>query len=236
MLDELWWGMARKLRVQFEGAIYHVTLRGVEQRFIFTEDRERQRFLDRVADGVETHDVRVYLYCLMGNHAHLVLETPRGNIERFMHGLNTAYSVYFNLRHGRSGHLFQGRYGAVLVEGNDYLLRLTRYLHLNPIFIKKTKKLPSKERVRLLREYPWSSYQAYIGKAKKKDFVDYGPMLSMFPGKASQRRIAYRRFVESGIAKTDEEFLVIVGGVHKAKTAAVVIEIFHFMLFEVCFL
>jgi REP element-mobilizing transposase RayT len=184
-----------------------VTLRGVERRVIFTEDRERERFLERVADGVETHDVRVYLYCLMRNHAHLVLETPRANIDQFMHGLNTAYSVYFNLQHGRPGHLFQGRYGAVLVEGDDYLLRLTRYLHLNPVHTRKAGKLPTKERVRLLREYPWSSYRAYIGKTKKQDFVDYGPMLNMFPGKATRKRAAYRRFVERGIAKTDEEFM-----------------------------
>lgn len=201
--------MARKLRVQFEGAIYHVTLRGVERRRIFSEDRERERFIERVADGVETHGVRLYLYCLMGNHAHLVLETPRGNIEQFMHGLNTAYSVYFNLRHGRVGHLFQGRYGSVLVEGNEYLLRLTRYLHLNPVFTKETVNLPVKERMQRLRDYPWSSYRGYARKASIEDFVDYGPLLHMFPGKESRRRLAYRRFVEGGIARSDDEFLEI---------------------------
>ncbi len=202
--------MARLLRVQFEGAIYHVALRGVEQRTLFTEERECARFLERVSDGRETHDVRVYMYCLMGNHAHMLVETPHANLDRFMHGLNTAYTVYFNRRHRRAGHLFQGRYGAVLVEGDEYLLRLSRYLHLNPAFTRKTKSLPLKERLQYLRAYKWSSYPAYTGRAKPDEFMDYGPVLSMFGRKKKERRSAYRRYVESGIAETDEEFIQII--------------------------
>ena len=201
--------MARKLRVQFEGAIHHVTLRGVERRKIFTEDRERERFLERVAEGVETHDVRLYMFCLMGNHAHLLLETPHGNLDRFMHGLETAYTVYFNLRHARVGHLMQGRYGAVLVEGDEYLLRLSRYLHLNPVYTDKTQQLPAKDRLSLLRNYRWSSYLSYVGRARPLDFVDYGPVLAMTGAKPDGQPAAYRRFVETGLAKTDEEFLGI---------------------------
>ena len=201
--------MARKLRLQFEGAIYHVTLRGVERRPIFTEDRECEQFLKRIADSVENHGVRLYMFCLMTNHVHLVLATPRANLDRFMHGLETAYTVYFNLRHHRHGHLMQGRYGAELVEGDEYLLRLTRYLHLNPVFVRRIIRLPLKERIEILRRCRWSTYRSYIGVAQPLDFVEYGPVLGMMGGKRSKQRSAYRRFVEAGIAETDDEFFEI---------------------------
>jgi len=201
--------MARKLRVQFEGAIYHATVRGVERRAIFTERRERERFLERLADGVETHGVRLYMFCLMTNHAHLVLETPLANLDKFMHGLETAYTVYFNLRNDRVGHLFQGRYGADLVEGDRYLLKLTRYVHLNPVCTRRTKSLPLKKRRDLLREYRWSTYRNYIGKEKPLDFVDYAPILAMTGAPKVRRRQEYRKFVETGLAETDDEFLAV---------------------------
>jgi len=198
--------MARKLRVQFAGAIHHVTVRGVERRAIFTENRERERFLERLADGVETHGVRLYLFCLMTNHAHLVLETPLANLDKFMHGLETAYTVYFNLRNDRVGHLFQGRYGADLVEGDKYLLKLTRYVHLNPVCVKRVKELPLKKRRELLRAYRWSSYRSYIGHEKPLGFVDYAPVLAMAGAMKARRKQEYRKFVEMGLAKTDDEF------------------------------
>src|ERR1035437_840283 len=118
--------MARKLRVQFEGAIYHVTLRGVERRDLFADDWDRKRFLEQLSRGVELDGVRLYLFCLMRNHAHLLIETPMSNLSSFMHRLQTAYAVYFDRRHQRCGHLLQGRYGAVPVEGDEYLLKLSR--------------------------------------------------------------------------------------------------------------
>jgi REP element-mobilizing transposase RayT len=195
------------LRVQFEGAIYHVTLRGVERRDIFRDDRDRQRFLDRLAQDVETHGVRLYLFCLMTNHVHLLMETPRANLSRFMHDLETAHTVFFNRRHQRAGHLTQGRYGAKLVEGDEYLLRLSRYLHLNPVFVGSVTRLPLKERLAALRGYRWSSYRGYVGLAKPVEGVDYGPLLGVMPGKGARRRLGYRRFVEAGMAETDEEFI-----------------------------
>ena len=199
--------MARRLRVQFEGAIYHVTLRGVERRSLFTEDRERERFLERLADGVETHDIRLYLFCLMPNHAHLVMETPRANLDRFMHGLETAYTVYFNLRHERVGHLLQGRYGADLVEGDKYLLALTRYVHLNPVSTRRAKRLPLEKRLEMLRAYRWSTYRSYAGKDELFEFVDYEPVLAQTETPKARRRQAYRKFVEAGLAGTDDEFI-----------------------------
>jgi len=198
--------MARPLRVEYEGAIYHVTIRGNDRRRIFRDDRDRKRFLDRLADCVEAHEVRLYMFCLMSNHAHLLVETPAGNLSEFMHRLQTAYSVYFNLRHGRSGHLFQGRFGARVVRGEGYILRLSRYIHLNPVFTRAAKKLDVRERIDMLRRYRWSSYRSYIGRAAPLEFVDYAPMLAMTKAETKAKRPGeYRKFVEAGIAETDDD-------------------------------
>ena len=127
--------MARKLRIEPAGAIYHFTVRGVERRAIFRDDADRERFVEQFADSVERFGVRLYLYCLMSNHVHLLVETPMANLGAFMQRLQTAYTVYFNRRHRRAGHLMQGRYGAQLVQGDVYLLNLSRYIHLNPVFV-----------------------------------------------------------------------------------------------------
>jgi hypothetical protein len=154
-------------------------------------------------------EVRLYMFCLMTNHAHLLVETPRANLSQFMHRLETAYTVYFNLRHDRTGHLTERRYDAKLVEGEDYLLRLSRYLHQNPVSTKKLSKLPLKERTALLRRYPWSSYRSYVGLSEELEWVEYGPLREMVGSGRSRQRQRYRKFVESGLAETDEEFLAI---------------------------
>ena len=197
--------MARLLRVEYEGAIYHVTMRGNERQAIFRGDMDRERFLEGLRGRVEEYGIRLYLFVLMTNHVHLVLETPKGNLSRFMHSLETGYTVSFNRRHRRSGHLMQGRFGALLVEGDKYLLRLTRYVHLNPVFVKSVKSLPPKERREKLRHYVWSSYPSYIGLRKKLDYVEYGPMLSLMGVKKKEQGREYRRFVEAGIADQDCE-------------------------------
>jgi putative transposase len=196
--------MARPQRIEYEGAVYHVTARGNERRPIFLDDDDRGRFLRVLSESVEHFEVRLYLFCLMTNHLHLVVETPRGNLSRFMHRLQTAYTVYFNHRHKRCGHLMQGRYKASLVERDPYLLRLSRYVHLNPVFTKALRSRPIRERIALLRQYPWSSYRSYIGKERRLEFVDYGPVLETV---SSGRRDVYRRFVEAGIVQIDAAFL-----------------------------
>ena len=201
--------MARKLRVQFEGAIYHVTIRGVERRTIFNDEADRERFLERLREAVEEYGVRLYLFCLMTNHAHLLIETPRGNLSAFMHKLQTAYTVYYNLRHKRVGHLMQGRFGAKPVEGDEYLLALSRYIHLNPVFVGPMTGQSLERRLAELRTYLWSSYRGYAGFAKSSDFVDDGPILVMMERPEKKRRRAYRRFVEAGIAERDDEFLEV---------------------------
>lgn len=200
--------MARKPRALVAGGIYHVTSRGNERQAIFRDDRDRERFLDNMAASSESHQVRVYLYCLMPNHVHLVVETPLGNLDRFMGSLLTGYAVYFNRRHGRTGHLMQGRYGAQMVEGNEYLLKLSRYVHLNPVQVQEARELPLKERLRRLREYPWSSFQEYAGRSAPVGWLESGPVLALVSeGRKTGRAQAYARFVETGLAKTDEEFV-----------------------------
>ncbi len=202
--------MARKLRVQYEGALYHITARGVEQRVIFDDDKDREHFIGSIANGVKEYGVRLYLYCLMTNHFHLLLETPCGNLSSFMHKIQTAHTVYYNRRHNRCGHLLQGRFGSKLVDGDEYLDRLSRYLHLNPIYIARNIKKPLEERIRILRNYKWSSFPGYAGLAEKMDFIEEEPLLNMTGGrKKKEKRRNYRRYVEAGLARSDKEFIDI---------------------------
>ncbi|MCZ7590626.1 MAG: transposase [Kiritimatiellae bacterium] len=208
--------MARRPRVLIEGGIYHVTCRGNERRAIFLDDRDRLRLLQNLADSAEAFGVRIYLYCLMTNHVHLLVETPLGNLDRFMGSLLTGYTVYFNRRHKRVGHLMQGRYGAQVVEGNEYLLKLSRYVHLNPVRVRSIKALDLKERLQYLRRYRWSSYAEYTGKKRSTDWLQKEPVWAMMEGVAKNSQPhAYARYVEAGLARSDEEFEVLVntGGV-----------------------
>jgi putative transposase len=125
--------MARPLRIQFPGAFYHVTSRGNERKAIFRNDRDRQKFLSYLESAHESYGARVHVYCLMENHYHLLLETPRGNLSQILHHVNGAYTTYYNVKRRRSGHLFQGRYRALLVEKESYCQELSRYIHLNPV-------------------------------------------------------------------------------------------------------
>ncbi|HQQ60412.1 MAG TPA: transposase [Kiritimatiellia bacterium] len=189
------------------GGIYHVTSRGNERQVIFRDDRDRDRFLERLAKSAISHQVRVYLYCLMPNHIHLLVETPLGNLDRFMGSLLTGYTVYFNRRHHRVGHLMQGRYSAQLVEGNEYLLKLSRYIHLNPVQVEDMRLKPMAIRLASLRGYRWSSFWEYIGKIKPSGWLTTGPVLAMLEDVRGGSPCIYARYVESGLAQTDDEFV-----------------------------
>lgn len=202
--------MARALRVQYPGAIYHVTGRMLgswrdERLRLFRDPKDHQRFLDRLAESVKEYDVRLYLFCLMANHFHLMLETPGGNLSRFMQKLTTSYSIYFNLRHGRHGHLFDGRFKAKVVDGDDYLLKLSRYVHLNPVFVGAWKERDLGKRVEYLRSYSWSSYPEYIGARNRWKFLETGPVIAHIGGRGKNRADRYREFVEAGLAEDDQE-------------------------------
>jgi REP element-mobilizing transposase RayT len=177
-----------------------------QRNLLFEDDADRGRFLEGLGERVELYEIRLYAFSLMDNHAHLVLETPRANCSAFMQALSTAYTVYFNLRHDRHGHLLDGRFKARLVQRDDYLLALSRYVHLNPVKTAKTKNRPMEERLHLLREYRWSTYPSYIGLTRPDEFVEYGPLLAQMGGRKDERAERYRRFVESGMAEDDLEF------------------------------
>ena len=205
--------MARNIRVEYPGAIYHVTCRMIgdsrlDQSRLFVDDPDRKHFIDCLADRVEQYNIRLHLFACMINHFHLVVETPGGNCGKFMQSLSTAYTVYYNLRHHRHGHLLDGRYKAKLVEGDDYLLALSRYVHLNPVQIGTLQDKPIAERIEALRSYPWSSYPSYIGRRKALDFVEYAPILGEMSGKRRDWPKRYGKFVESGLAEADEDFKV----------------------------
>ena len=208
--------MARHLRLQYEGAIYHVTSRGNERNHIFGDDRDKERFLEKLAENAERHHIRLYAYVVMGNHYHLLIETPRGNLSQFMQQLNTSYTMFYNVRHDRVGHVFSGRYKAKVVSGDEYLLALTRYIHLNPVKIAGMTSKSLAEKKEDLRQYRWSSYQGYAGIGRKANWVDYGPLEELTGGYAAERREGYRAFVESGLAEDDEEMQEVLARSSKA--------------------
>ena len=194
--------MARKLRVEYDGAIYHITCRLVGSwkegdRELFRDDHDRWRFLDTLEKRVELYGVRLHQYVLMANHTHLVVETPQANCAAFMQSLLTSYTVYFNLRHDRHGHLFDGRYKAKLVQGDDYLLALSRYVHLNPVRVSELE--TEAERRKVLNTYFWSSYLQYIGRRKKLELLTVAPTLALVSTHQASRR--YRDHVEQGLGK-----------------------------------
>src|SRR5882724_1159736 len=148
--------MARPLRIEYDGALYHVTSRGNDRKAIFKDDRDRELFLNTLAQVTERFHWICHAYCLMNNHYHLVIETPDGNLSKGMRQLNGVYTQSFNRRHRRVGHLFQGRFKAILVERESHLLELCRYIVFNPARIKSSAKAST---------WAWSSYRATGGLA-----------------------------------------------------------------------
>lgn len=198
--------MPRPLRIEYEGALYHVTVRGNGRQRLFRDDKDRRSLCRRLALSVKSSGVRLYLYCLMDNHFHLVVETPRANLHRFMQSVLTGFAVAFNLRRGSHGHVTQGRYGARLVDGDQYICKLGRYVHLNPVQVKDWRNRPFAERAAFLREYRWSSYRGYIGADPREEWVTYDPMLSMLEVKDDRAGRAYEEFIEEGLRSPDESF------------------------------
>ncbi|MFZ5569185.1 MAG: REP-associated tyrosine transposase [Thermodesulfobacteriota bacterium] len=182
--------MARPLRIQYPGAYYHVTSRGNERKAIFKSDRDRERFLIYLATATERYQAVIHVYCLMNNHFHILLETPAGNLSRIMRHINGAYTTYFNTKHKRSGHLFQGRYKAYLIDGDSYATELSRYIHLNPVRAGIVEKP---------EQYQWSSYAAYIGKTKPPAWLKCGFILGYMGEKDLNARKQYRSFVNKMI-------------------------------------
>ena len=155
--------MARPLRLEFPGAVYHVTCRGDRREPIYRDDSDRVSHLAVLAQAMDRFDAQVLAYCLMGNHYHLVLHTRSANLSRLMRHLNGVTTQRFNRRHGLSGHLFQGRFKSILADRDAYLLTLCRYVERNPV---------AAGMVRRAEDWPWSSCRAHVGLAPTPDWLD----------------------------------------------------------------
>lgn len=200
--------MARRPRILFPGAIYHVTFRGNGRQDIFLDAKDRRRMLERLGEAAERHQVDIFLYCLMSNHVHLIVQTSQANLDRFMGSLLTAYTVYFNRKHGYSGHLMQGRYGAKVVSGDTYLLNVSRYIHLNPVHIPYWEDKSLEEKRSFLQSFIWSSYPSYIGAKPPEPWLKTEPILAMIPtGNGSSPSASYQEFIEQELITQDQEFL-----------------------------
>ena len=181
--------MARALRIEYEGALYHVTSRGNERKRIFFAKSDYQKFKSYLEEAEKKFGYHLHSYVLMSNHYHLLIETPQANLSKLMHYLNGSYTNYINRRKSRSGHLFQGRYKAILVDRDNYLLELSRYIHLNPVKagIADTP-----------RDYPYSSYKSFISK-KGEDILSRDLIWGMISKDRKQAPSRYRSFVENTI-------------------------------------
>lgn len=183
--------MARPLRIQYPGAVYHITCRGNERKEIFRDAVDRKTFLKNLTESRKIYSITIYSYVLMSNHFHFLIETPLGNLSEFMRHFNITYTSHFNRRHKRSGHLYQGRYKSVLVDKDVYLNILSRYIHLNPVKVKGIQGMTGKEKMRYLKSYKWSSLPGYISKRAKEQFVDYALVLEEYGGDNDSGRKAY---------------------------------------------
>lgn len=229
--------MARTLRINRAGAWYHVTARGNERKPIYRDDRERQHFCELLQEMTERFRVALHAFVLMDNHYHLLLELREANLSGAIQWLNVSYSVWFNRRHGRSGHLFQGRFKSVVVSPEEWALALSRYIHLNPVRIgrlalgkgeqkrNRAGLAPApnaevvRERIAVLRGYRWSSYRAYAGIATKPQWLECGHVLALGGGSSKEQRRNYREYVEAtareGLEKSPWEQLLeqgVLGG------------------------
>ena len=187
--------MARPLRIEYPGAVYHVTSRGNARESIFLEDTDRQIFLEVLEAVVGKYNWLCHAYCLMDNHYHILVETPDPNLSLGMRQLNGVYTQGFNRRHNRVGHVFQGRYKSILVEKNEHLLELCRYIVLNPARAGLVSK-PGKG--------DWSSYRATAYAVKAPDFLTVDWILGQFAKNRNKARKAYRKFVTEGLVKIEE--------------------------------
>ncbi|MCX7994957.1 MAG: transposase, partial [candidate division WOR-3 bacterium] len=186
--------MARALRIQFPNAVYHITCRGVEQRSIYTDDQDREKFINLLQRSLEVYQVLLHGFIMMDNHFHLLIETPKANCSEFMRYFNICYTGYFNWRHRRCGNLYQGRYQAYLIDVDSYLLEVSRYLHLNCVRVRGLERLGYQERWRYLQGYRWSSLGGYLWESRVLPFVVYDLILGMVGGRAG-----YRDFVRDGL-------------------------------------
>ncbi|TBW44107.1 hypothetical protein EZI54_23895 [Marinobacter halodurans] len=181
--------MPRPQRLEYEGAFYHVMNRGRRRQKVFHGPSDYEDFLRTLSEAHERFGLEIHAYCLMGNHYHLLVKTPRGNLSRCMRHVNGLYTQRYNRRAGTDGPLFRGRFKAILVDADAYLLQLTRYIHRNPIET-------SEPLVERLEDYPWSSYPVYVNRARAPDWLYRETTYTMLGHR--HRYAQYRAYVEQG--------------------------------------
>jgi putative transposase len=187
--------MARPLRIEYEGAFYHVIQRGIERKNIFISDQDKEKLLSYFNLSHTAYNAVFHSYILMNNHYHIILETPHGNLSKIMHYINTSYAAYFNTKHKRVGPLYQGRFKAILVQQDEYLHYLSRYIHLNPVRARIAK---SPE------EYRWSSYGCFTQAQTPPAWLNISFILSMFVDNIQKAKRLYKQFVSDSIDKEKE--------------------------------
>ncbi|MFA4919296.1 MAG: transposase [Thermodesulfovibrionales bacterium] len=187
--------MARKPRIEYEGAFYHVITRGNQRRKVFRDDNDFQKYISLLAFYKERYKYSLYAYALMSNHVHLLIETHRIPLSKIFQGINQSYTMYFNRKYKTVGHLFQGRYKAILCDRDAYLISLVKYIHLNPVRAKIAK---------AAGEYRWSSHGSYE-KQKDNEIVDTDRVLRMFSEDKTQARKLYRAYIDDGIEVKKED-------------------------------
>lgn len=176
--------MARKRRIWYPGATYHITARGNRRAHLFYHDKDRLDYLSLLEKTRQAFPFTLHAYCLMTNHVHFLLETKEVPINRIMHAFHSSYAMLLNRRYDLTGHVFQGRYGAEIINSTDYFLKVSRYIHLNPL---------EAQMVQRAEDYYWSSYAAYITRVPNPH-ISTDKVLSYFP---SPQKMHYRKFVES---------------------------------------
>ncbi len=186
--------MSRPLRLAFNGAWYHIMNRGLARNPIFFTDEHRQMFIDLLIEIHDRYQAEIHAYCLMGNHYHLFIRTPLGNISRIMRHLDGVYTQRFNIKVKRDGPIFRGRYKAILVDAGEYLLQLSRYIHLNPV---------KANMVVFAEDYKWSSYSLYLN-GSEPNWLYTAETLRYFG--ESDQRIKYKLYTEEGVDKETDEF------------------------------
>jgi len=187
--------MGRKSRVEFEGAFYHVIVRGNQRQIIFRDDEDRTAYLERLEHYRQRCGFIIYAYVLMSNHVHLLLGTKKVPLSKIMQAVQFTYTQRYNRRHRTVGHLFQGRYKAILCDRNAYLLELVRYIHLNPVRMRNSVDP---------RKFRWSSHRSYLGE-KTEVKVETDAVLGQMGRGMAQARRGYVKFMEDGLASGHEE-------------------------------
>lgn len=194
--------MARALRIQYPNAYYHVTCRGNERKAIFRNDKDREMFLDLLSRSLDIFNVHLLAYACMPNHFHLLVTTPESNLSQFMRHFNISYTGAFNRKYRRSGHLYQGRYKSLLIDADNYLLEVSRYIHLNPLRVKSIESV--QKRWNTLLGSDETSLPGYVSERKKKGFIHYETVLNQMAGPDEDGRKRYRDFVKKGTGKDIE--------------------------------